>query len=474
MRIIFCFAIAFIYGFTLNAQTDYKIKKNATICGHDYLNNKNILAQEYLFSEKIYKWHIDSLKNLASIQTINQKQIGNLILFDLSSKEIKWTDIIDFNLSSIYHFTNTLIETKNKTSYSLNLENGKTLWEAPTSIYFSGIQNSIGVGYKSPSISGVNLTDGKIIWDRKIEFGKNVQNIIHINDTVIILSNGIHFLNLLNGKGWDYYSTIGKFDNNVNVNNLLNQDSSLYFTFKNEAVKLDYNGEIKWRSYINKEALGRTIVFSNDSVLYIIGLGFYFNDNNKFTKTSPFIASFNKINGHQLYYHQFSWKDSYINNYKVKYDTLYIAFQNRVAMFSLANGTLLKEHLYNIEKFGDIVFFADKSFYLMQDSIFKTLNLTDIKLNFILTKSGNVLAINDNLEIVNQLDKSKIYFCGLEFNNIYFLTNDENNMLLINNQGKKLADFHASRKSTLSANRFYYTQDNKFIEIDLKDIIKTK
>jgi outer membrane protein assembly factor BamB len=482
------------------------------IAGKNYLTKNDIKAKQYIFPERIDNYYIDTTSNLLTVQlrgtSKNGKWLnstGNVILYDLSNKKEKWIKKINYQQSIIDQFDNVMIQTIANKSYCLNIENGENLWEVENTIYYIDHLQKIGIGYKnknstdfSNTLEGIDLANGNPRWKREInrEYGWN--DIFHLNDSVIVVaSSGLHSVNLKDGTGWDYDAITGEKDYKetiaanaigaavgvltgtfvmsagVNlvkdiVSNVLVDSLSIYFASKEKITRLDHDGQIKWSFPLAKGLASASSIFIKDSILYMINSGYAFMGNRQLDFGTPFIASFNKNTGKQIYFSQVNDKKDQIFGYKIYKDCFLLALKDRVAKYSMINGSNILEKSFDTSTLGELKYFIGSKVYFKSDS---TYNSVDSTKNFLCTKTGKILVLNENLDILNQFESNQLYLCYLKTKNYAFLAKD-NETTVIDHEYKKVADFKASNKTVLVGSKLYDVQEKSVLEIDIPDLIE--
>ncbi|UZO80949.1 hypothetical protein NBT05_00340 [Aquimarina sp. ERC-38] len=180
--------------------------------------------------------------------------------------------------------------------------------------------------------SKIDLKTGDLKWQREVnnEFGWN--DLIHLNDsTIVISSNGLHKINLKNGDGWDYKTKTGKKDytaavventlgtiagvltgtfvstsahnivRNV-VSNVETEDSNFYLSSEEQIAKLDgKTGEVIWKNVFDKNTSSRSNIFLDDEKVYLLNFGFANMGNRTISFGKPFFAAYNKITGEKIF-----------------------------------------------------------------------------------------------------------------------------------------------------------------------------
>ncbi len=501
---------------TIYAQSDLLIPNNDKIIGKNDKTNSDIHAMEYVFPERIYDSYIDTLSNLLTIQLRNVsnngkwlKNSGNVVLYDLSNKKVKWSKKIKYQLSSIEQFNNVIIQRKGNASYCLNNENGKDLWKVQDAIYYVNSFEKIGIGYKyniyngsyTNNLEGIDLTNGKTIWHREINREYSWNDILHLNDSVIIVvAAGLHSINIKNGTGWDYNTITGKKDYDATiaanaagvavglltgafvistghdlvrdiVSNVLVDSSDIYFASKEKIARLDYNGNIKWTHTLPKDLVSKSVILLKDSLIYMINKGYAYMGYRQLDFGMPFIAAFNKNTGEQVFLTIVKDKKNLVNGIKINNDTAILVFNNRISEYSMINGSAIYEKSFNTDVLGELMYFINEQIYIKTDSAFKCLVTSDPTNKYLCTKGKKILVIDNDLNISDQIDFCDLYIYYFKTKNYKFLSKDDETTV-IDNENKKVADLKVSRKATLIGSKLYDMQEKSLIEVDINEFMK--
>lgn len=200
-----------------SCSTPYNALKKNTVIGTNKLNNSKILADELIFQDNIYDFYIDTTKRNITVQTRRFRQgqhtnkIGKLYQYDLSLQNLKWNRSIDYKYYKLFQKDSLILRVHDKKICYINSEDGKKEWS--TSIDLFHIINANLIGFRNSKwyrkkqiINGIDLNNGKSIWDRDISLINGSQGALRLNDTVAMLvADGLHTYNLKNGTGWDRF-----------------------------------------------------------------------------------------------------------------------------------------------------------------------------------------------------------------------------------------------------------------------------
>lgn len=192
------------------------IKKN-TANGTNKLTHSKIFANEFVFPENVYDFYIDTTKRNITVQTRgfhrghHPNGKGKLFQFDISMQNSKWDKSIDYKKFKFFQQDSLILRIKDKKIYRINSEDGKKQWS--TSNYLIYVSNANIIAFENSKwyrnkqiINGIDINNGKSIWNRNISLNYGFHGVLRLNDTVAMLvADGLHTYNLKNGTGWDRY-----------------------------------------------------------------------------------------------------------------------------------------------------------------------------------------------------------------------------------------------------------------------------
>lgn len=488
-------------------------KQEITI-GKNLTTNQDIAATKITFPCFVYQWEGDTTGQDILLQlrylTNNGryfKNKGYIGVYSAKNQSMLWaqrTKNFDVRISG-----GAILQRVGNKTQRLNSSTGDVLWENETAIYYVDPKTNTGLAYAitNPSaknvntLLGINMNTGKELWSHEVnrDFGWN--SLIDENDTSkLIMSSGLHQINLLNGQGWDYKAITGMKEYAANAatltagitlglatgimlvptgqniihdiaSNLVQKDNLLFFASKESIACIDLKGNVVWQVSLPKKLTSKsTIVIEND-VVYLINRGFAYMNNRLMEFGKPYIASFNLINGQQNYMTELD-KEGHINAFYIHNNNLVLVFPHKIASYNLSLGSLISEKPLAENLYGELTYFVgDQAFVKTADSTFVALNATDANRHFLYTSTGRILAINDDLQLNEQKNVTDIYVNYLTSFGYNFLVKG-NTTTIVNQRGEAVATLHAPSNAVLSGTSLRYAQDNSLIEVDLSSLLK--
>lgn len=521
MKNLILTGLMFLFSIPVFTQVTDTVRVNEIVIGRNFIADSTVAATEYVFPENIYDWAVDDSAKMATFQLRGTKtrgggdelnDNGNVFRYDLRDNRIKWNREINFNKAYLDCYDTLLIETNNYQSSSLNNDTGENGWKTKNTIEYVSLKTGIGVGYKYTSLSGftntfegIDLKTGKSLWQRKIKRNYNPIDISPLNDSVLIVwADGLHSVNLRTGTGWDYDTqTAGKDYSgaivssifNIGISLLLNTESDegvintdydltsgimsnllidstgIYLADKKSIARLDYNGNVIWKTILPKGQASKSNLFFNGNKLCMVnaGLASYNSDVVSFGK--PFIAAFDKDTGKKEFLNSIVYKKEQINDNLMRQDTIYLLSKKRIFKYALKNGTELWEQNFKTDSVGEIVRFADAGMFLKSDSVGFYPLVSDSTHLYVSTNRGQVLVLNNQMELLDSIPDSDIFYSFLETNGCKFME-DGVSCFVIDKKNKPIAELDIRSNAVLRGTKLLEVQEKTLVKIDIRQFIK--
>ncbi|MDR2887718.1 MAG: hypothetical protein LBV26_06955 [Bacteroidales bacterium] len=524
MKKTFLASVMFL-GATLSfAQTTpngIMVFNNEKTIGRMTGTQKEIKATEYTFPGRIYDAHIDNVSNTATVQlrTLNDngkrmENFGDIVHYDLNGRTVKWTKYISYVTSKIRYSGSTIIFSKGGNSYRLNPENGQDVWRAKNDIYFVDSSSaSIGIGYKfelgnkvyGHTLEGIDLNNGKRIWQRELnrEYGWN--DALPVNDsTWMILSGGLHTVNVHDGSGWSYNEITGVKDYTGSiaataagfalgaasvalfgsgtffystgyslisdlVSNVYSDSTGYYLASRDKVSRIRKNeGTAAWWRGLPDGYPSKSYLFAKADTLFMVNFGFAFRGDKLISYGTPFFAAFSKETGAQLFFSTINIEKNPILDFRIKNDHILLLFKDRLMKYSLRDGSQILEKPVSSDQAGELMEFAKTGIYIdAAGSHLANLVLSDTSKHYIVASSGRILIFDTDLNITGDVDTGRLYDELLKLNSYTFVTRD-NQSFIIDANNKKVAEIDVAPKAVnVAGNKLYFFRENILFEIDI-------
>ncbi|WP_339740989.1 PQQ-binding-like beta-propeller repeat protein [uncultured Sunxiuqinia sp.] len=494
-------------------KTESTILTNQRVLGKNLVGGTDITGTEFIFPDRIQETYLDTTSGFLTVQLRgtgkNGKWLdnkGNILVYDLYSKDLKWSKKINYQTSSVQQFSNTVILTVANKSYCLDINTGEELWEVRNDIYFVDPISNTGIGYKyrvgdqlSDKLEGIDLKTGDVLWKRELSREYAWNNVFYLNDTTLLaVAAGLHTIHLKNGSGWDYNTVTGDKDYSVTntanalgavagvltgtfvistgynlvrdlVSNVLADSTDLYFASKEKLARVDKNtGEVIWSFPFPQNLPSKSVIFANDSLIYMINKGSAFMGYRQLSYGKPFLAAFNKNSGKQRFFSIIDVKDDPILGFQQVDDVFYLVFKNRVAKYSSKNGNLIQDKEFPEDEFGELKYFTGSHVY-SQDDQGEFSNLSDTT-RYVYTGNGKTLVIDDQLNLITTIEKT-LWLHSLNFEGYKFITNDTTSFVL-DSVDRKIAEIEVGSNAFILGNTLYSRKEASFTAINLEKFVE--
>ncbi|MCF8379433.1 MAG: PQQ-binding-like beta-propeller repeat protein [Bacteroidales bacterium] len=484
--------------------------------GYNSITGKAIIGTQYEFPDQIKESYIDTLSATLTVQLrglskngkwMNNK--GSIVLYNLNDKSILWTKKIVYQTASLQQSNNTMIFTSMGKSHCLDFWTGEDKYELKNSIYYIDQKTNIGMGYKYRSstgvtniLEGINLTNGNVLWQRNINRTYGWNDLRFLDDTTLLLvADGLHTIQLKDGKGWDFDSRTGIKDYSTTLatnsiaavagmftgyfyityghnlirdlaSNVIVDDAAIYFASSEQISRLEKkNGSVVWSNPFPRDLVSMSSLFKHKDMIIMVNYGYSYMENRQMEIGLPFIAAFNAESGQQIFLSTVLTEKDPILSFQAQNDTLAVIFKKRIALYSLSNGLSLYEKEFKTAETGELEFFVGNNAYVIdRDSSYVSLALRDSKELCVHTNKGYTLLLDEGLHFSTYLADKYIFTHYLTMSGYKFISNGKRTIVL-NKDHKKIALFNASVSARLMGNKIYNEDGNSIWEIDLTELL---
>jgi hypothetical protein len=249
---------------------------------------------------------------------------------------------------------------------------------------------------------------------------------------------------------------------------LIDDENSIVLASRNMISRVANTGEILWSTPLPEKITSKSSVFLKDSVIYMINRGYAFYNGGFSMVGDPYFAAFNLNDGSQRYLNLIFEKKEFIRNFQVINDMLFLVFENKIAIYSLAEGNLLTEKIIGLEKGEQLDAFIELGIYVPQsDSTFMDIAVAYPEQNLMMTSENRVLSLTDSLETLITYDKKDVFEKTIDNGSFILLTNDEKEFIGCDSFGKPMMKFRASPNMFVANNKLYAFDKDSFWELDL-------
>lgn len=395
-------------------------KQDITI-GRNYVTNKDIKAEAYLFAETIKEAEFntengDILLKLdnGSIGKTGLKHTCHIGMFNINDREFRWVSNHKFSNPSVKMSNDIVICYNNNKSYRLDIKTGEKIWSSKIRVEYFDNENNIAIGYwdtKRHVIAAVDLTTGKTLWKRKMNNDFRLDKYINIdNETLLVPVSGLHYINIKDGSGWDFdamtqntdYSIFGKKRGNAVTSadlkvitnlssDVLIDNNRIYYAYSDKLSCFDMNGTVLWTAELPSDMTSNSSLLINDDKLLMINKGLAYKASGEAVQYgSPFIAAFDITTGNQIYFIPSENKSDMIYGFAKTEDNLTLFCTDRMRSVSIADGKISEEKRYLPNDLGNRCYFIgnnlivktykDTKFLELSEDVFKYLTGDNMKI----------------------------------------------------------------------------------------------
>lgn len=512
----FVFILIFIVSLQGLAQKELNIVTSSKEVGKNLQTGRTIIANEFTFPERIHDFQIDTVGNYLTVHLrgvskngkwLNSK--GHVVRYDTEENRVLWSEKISFQSASIEQYGGITLHTTGGKSYCLDNETAEQLWEVKNTLIFADPIDKIGIGYKlqaaqnkQNTLEGIDLTTGRPMWQREISREYSWNDVLYLNDsTLLIAAAGLHTVNIFDGRGWHYHTITGKKDYTASAvgtglgiaaglltgmysvstgynlvrdvaSNVLVDSAAIYFASREHLVKLNRKGVILWQKILPRDLTSKSWIFLSSDDLIIVNKGYAYMGNRQLAFGSPFIASYDLNSGDRKYFEIVTdEKKEMIEGIDKNNDELIFVYKDHVSKYSILDGQLIHDQQFDSGKYGELIFFVGKQVFVERDSLFLSLPNLDSTRHFLYTTSGKILILNSDLTIASEMETEDFYVNYFNWDGTKFIAKN-NQTYVINENGKKIAEFTASSNSQYLNNKLYDAQENSFLEINLENLFR--
>ena len=481
-----------IDGFAQSTKQESEDQVMPRLVGRHYQRQENISGKEILVEGYVRHLYADSITKTVSVQLdrFSRKGVpqgsGILFVWDTEKERSLWHCKINSDIENLSPVQNVLFLTSDFKTRCFDRRSGKEHWNDRGCISY--VDQKLGVGIRCKDnlgstevskLEGINLYNGKKIWERKIFSQQGWADMLPLNDSVILLlSDALYALNMKNGEGWRHeiflkelpFPKAEKEFMQRFTSNILIEKEKIYIASCDRLFCLDHTGKVLWLQGVSRKITGESQIFTMDSSLYMVNYGSGLVKGSMTKKWGiPYVAKFNKNTGFQEAFSSFPTSLGIVNHVQVSKDTLYVLFDQHLIKLSssdLARGIQVE---FSLDK-DRAGYFASNRIFVLEDSRYKTLQEMDSTRCYILTGKQNILCVKADVQGARMLLPSEYCLCYLTYQGYSFLSRGEET-IVIAPSGELWAHLRISKNAVRVGNKLYDAQENKITIVDLDEVI---
>jgi hypothetical protein len=254
--------------------------------------------------------------------------------------------------------------------------------------------------------------------------------------------------------------------------NVLFEEDFLFFASREKLAKIDKNsGEVLWGNSLDKKKMGRSIVFRQDSTLYLINKAYINFASGRYNTGEAFFAAFDERTGQKRFEIATDRKGISIRDYVVNESSILLLYENRIAKYSLIDGSLITEKYYIFKDDDRLRYFADDKYYTESGQFLFCIPKINPDNIFVRTKKKNIIAFGENLKKGETFQSKDIYVTNFIRSGFKFIS-QKGKMLVLDNRERVVARLTIPSDAIFSNNREYFAKGRKIIEVDLEEVME--
>ena len=126
------------------------------------------------------------------------------------------------------------------------------------------------------------------------------------------------------------------------------------------------------------------------------------------------------------------------------------------------------------DDFGELKYFVGSQVFITaQSGDLINLNQSDSTKLFVFTNQYKTLSLDEQLSISKTIDFNELSICYERKNDFKFFAKDKNT-LIVNKEGKRIAEVEATSNAFMIGNTLYDTQDKNFTATDLTKVLQNE
>ena len=369
------------------------------------------------------------------------KNKGEFGLVDMATKEMLWTSAFDYNNNTLRLTSRGVMKAdRSGQTTMLDRNTGQSLWTKQFRIV--KVDDSLGVvlaydNSTSHRLRGYRQSDGMELWNIKAPHDNNwgwtdVQRVdstrlLMVNDDVMLFDEqtGEHYIYeaktgvedakgaLLAGlmavaggavgaaMGTAYYY-LPTMPNHITklCADVIRQDSLYYFADRRSVVALDSLMRPVWKQDLPSKTATRAILLADDSLLYMLNLGYGYKNGWKVKAGRPFIAAFDSRTGKQRFLNMLTMRKDIVTDAILTDGGVYMMFDDGLAYKSDLSDSIVNITPWNYRQHGRLTSIAHMPIYIGHKlkGTYEPFDF-DGQNCLVMTDRGDAFVVNERLDI---------------------------------------------------------------------------
>ena len=455
--------LAFLLALNGMAASVYGQTQGIDTIGLRHIDNTAVEAPYLDFGRRVYNMKIsnDERYMLVMFRDTNKKGTtwknkGEISMVSLADNRLLWTHAYDYCWSSPLMSRRGVLLTDTQGNVTLlNINTGYDVWQH----YFDirQIDDSAGVviGYDrsvfSPRLHAYSLDNGQELWSIKASHNRNwgwdnVQRIdstrlLVVNDDVLLFdaltgenyvyeaktgvddvkglllsglaafAGGVAFGAAMGGGGY-YYMPVDKNVITKLYAEVIRPDSLHYFfSDRRNVVCLDSLLRPVWEQPLPSKTAARSVLMADDSLLYMFNMGYGLRNGGQPAKMGrPFIAAFDRKDGHQLFMNMLTMKKDIVSDAMLTQRGVYMMFDDGLAYKSDLRDSTVTVVPWNQQRYGRLMAMAHTPIYINYalKGTYEPFDF-DGQNCLVQTDKGDAYVVNEHLDIWEHYNNAQLY-----------------------------------------------------------------
>ena len=430
------------------------------------------------------------------------KKTGSMGLLTLRTQEMEWSEFFNYSDSWAYNTDKGVLMEREGTLILKDPYKGLPCWDALLiPVAFNQDETVVlGYSYDSGILRAYSIKEGLELWSARASAMKNNgwEQMLWEDSTHIVVANndlcridvrtgdidvfevqtsitdiGSVFassfaalgLTVASGFNRQYMPvSSGKLISGLH-SNILIDDTCFYFSDRKHIAKVNRQMQPLWETELPAKSAAHTLLSNNKDKVCMINLGFGLKGNNLCKAGRPFVASYDKQTGHQLFMNQLSEDKNVALDAYVCDDLAYVVFEDSLCSVSLNDGHTIAAKRWDEIKRGSLL-------QVMRDTLFaydsQGQRFVNIAVNGdllpIQVANGDVYLLDKQLNIQKRLKSEEHYIVFCRWRNRLF-------MQQLDKQAYWVSDSNQKALSQLSVNIEHFRPMDQILVLQTRDKI---
>lgn len=510
---LFILLILISLGLSAQYKSGALVAESVQNMGYDYRIQDSLSVDVYEFFGNIYNHSYDERSNsfILSLRDSTRNRnpekrklssFGIVEKFDLNTKKIPWYISTNYEMFDLIISAQSIVHDKGDKSHIIDFETGKASQGLSNDYYYLDRKSGIGLMYKKVSpnktFQGINIVDESILWKRQIE-RDFLTDIIPISDSnVLVISAGMHLVNIYTGNGWSINSEEGQrnyskfillnaigiasgiltggyyFDGDYQVtlphgSDLLLNDKEIIKVSLDSISNIDLkSGQVKWVSpkIKNLSPSSHSFKLLKDTVLAVFDQNYSSEKENTGVLSAPLFATYDIQSGALSSYQKLDLKN--VQGYHWFDEGVIVNTNSEVHKYSAFDSTVTKLDMASIGC-PNIVNFFDGDLHRFENGSYKDVGAYDLSKYLVECENGIVLGLDSNLSFVKNYHEDKLVKLEPIGQKGFYCLQNEKSTSIIDRDGFPVVRIPLSDVYFMNDSTYYMVGENKIKILSITD-----